>query len=270
MECITIASTPRHTHITGKNKQSCKFPETQHTSQNITHSHLSAKFFCSLSPFSFILFHSVQVGAICALAKPLTWMALSVSVWLHTSENRLLCCGGIWIFLPSSQKPFPNPKRLCKWKSSASLLHYCCDSSGDNKGNCCWLSIYYISHISLDFTLILYRERSDGKQHKGTVYEVLLLINLNSTMCSERNKIWPNTICLKGRIKTCPWFINTQYFFYGCIFCSYMYDIYFQIHQRCATYMIHNWFVVYILDHLWMFSQYRWKKVQHFHSLNFD
>lgn len=55
---------------------------------------------------------------------------------------------------------------------------------------CCWLSIYYISHISLDFTLILYREMSDGKQHKGTVYEVLLLINLNSTMCSERNKIW--------------------------------------------------------------------------------
>lgn len=83
VEFITIASTPRRTHMTGKNKQSCKFPETQHTSQNITHSHLSAEFFCSLSPFSFILFHSVQVGAICALAKPLTWMALSVSVWLR-------------------------------------------------------------------------------------------------------------------------------------------------------------------------------------------
>lgn len=114
VEYITIANTPRHTHMTGKNKQSCKFPETQHTSQNITHSHLSANFFCSLGIFSFILFHSVRVGATCALVKLLTWMALSVSVWLDTSENRVLCCRGIWLFLPSSQKVFSNPKCLCK------------------------------------------------------------------------------------------------------------------------------------------------------------
>lgn len=75
---------------------------------------ISANFFCSLGIFSFILFRSVQVGATCALVKLLTWMALSVSVWLDTSENSLLCCRGIWLFLPASQKLFSNPKCLCK------------------------------------------------------------------------------------------------------------------------------------------------------------